>query len=129
MTSGRERLCDQARMIRMNGWITELETNVIKKRMMDENSDKNGQNIGKDDDDDQGEATENECEDLVNVLENNVTLSFENVERMSEEKKIMHNLNEEVNGFKKVDRNSFKDWAMEVNAKNLNLTILPTPIG
>ena len=113
----------------MNGWIKELETNVIKKRMMDENSDKNGQNIGKDDDDDQGEATENECEDLVNVLENNVTLSFENVERMSEEKKIMHNLNEEVNGFKKVDRNSFKDWAMEVNAKNLNLTILPTPIG
>ena len=65
----------------------------------------------------------------MNVLENNVTLSFENVEGLSEEKKIMHNLNEEVNGFKKVNRNSLKDWAMEVNAKNLNLTILPTPIG
>ena len=57
----------------------------------------------------------------MNVLENNVTLSFENVEGLSEEKKIMHNLNEEVNGFKKVNRNSLKDWAMEVNAKNLNL--------
>ena len=27
-----------------------------------------------------------------------------------------HNLDEEVNGFKKVDRNLLKDWAMEVNA-------------
>ena len=114
----------------MNGLLTEIEMNVIKKRTMDENSDKNGQNIGKDDDDDdQREATENECEGLVNVLENNGTLSFKNVEGMSEEKKLMHNLNEEVNGFKKVDRNSLKDWAIEVNAKNLNLTILPTPIG
>ena len=114
----------------MNGLLTETEMNVIKKRTMDENSDKNGQNIGKDDDDDdQREATENECEGLVNVLENNGTLSFKNVEGMSEEKKLMHNLNEEVNGFKKVDRNSLKDWAIEVNAKNLNLTILPTPIG
>ena len=112
----------------MNGLLTEIEMNIIKKRTMDQNSDKNGQNIGKDDDD-QREATENECEGLVNVLENNVTLSFENVEGLSEEKKIMHNLNEEVNGFKKVNRNSLKDWAMEVNAKNLNLTILPTPIG
>ena len=113
----------------MNGLLTEIEMNVIKKRTMDENSDKNGQNIGKDDDDDQREATENECEGLVNVLENNGTLSSKNVEGMSEEKKLMHNLNEEVNGFKKVDRNSLKDWAIEVNAKNLNLTILPTPIG
>ena len=34
--------------------------------------DKNDQNIGSDDGDDQGEATENECEDLVNVLQNNI---------------------------------------------------------
>ena len=47
----------------------------------------------------------------------NVYLSFENVEGMSEEKKIMiknieiaeHNLDGEVNGFKKVDRNLLKD--------------------
>ena len=26
-----KRLCDQARMIRMNGWLTEIEINVIKK--------------------------------------------------------------------------------------------------
>ena len=26
-----------------------------------------------------------------------------------------HNLNEEVNGFKKVDRNLFKDWTMKVH--------------
>ena len=51
----------------------------------------------------------------MNVLQN-VSLSFDNVEGMSEEEKIMiinieiaeHNLDEEVNGFKKVDRNSLK---------------------
>ena len=48
---------------------------------MNENADKNDQNTGNDnDDDDQGEATENECENLVIVLQNNVSLSFENVE-------------------------------------------------
>ena len=56
--------------------------------MMNENADKNRQNIGSDGDD-QGDATENECEDLVNVLQNNVALSFENVEELSEEKKAM----------------------------------------
>ena len=76
-----QRLCDQARMIEMNGWLTELEMNVIKKSMMNENADKNDQNTGNDnDDDDQGEATENECENSVTVLQNNVSLSFENVE-------------------------------------------------
>ena len=50
---------------------------------------------------------------FTNVLQNNFSLSFENVEGRSEEEKIMikniteiaeHNLEEEVNGFKKVDR-------------------------
>ena len=80
---------------------------------MNENAGKNDQNIGNDYNDDQGEATENECENLVNVLQNNLSLSFENGEGMSEEKKIIikniieiaeHNLEEEANGFKKVDR-------------------------
>ena len=44
-----QRLCDQARMIRMNEWLTELEMNVIKNRMMSENADKNDQNSGNDD--------------------------------------------------------------------------------
>ena len=83
------------------------------------------QNSGNDDNDNQGEATENECENLANVLQNNVSLSFENVEGRSEEEKIMikniieiaeHNLEEEVNGFKKVDRNLLKDWTMKINA-------------
>ena len=111
-------LCDQARIIRMNEWLAELEMTVIKKSMMNENTDKNGQNSTNFDNDDQGEAKENECENLVKVLQNNVSLSFENVERMSEEEKIMtkniieiaeHNLDEEVNGFKKVNRNLLKE--------------------
>ena len=88
--------------------------NVTKKSMMNENADKNDQNSGDDSNDDQGEATENECENLMNVSLNNVYLSFENVEWMSEEEKILikniieiaeHNLNDEVNGFKKVGTN------------------------
>ena len=130
-----QRLCDHAMMIRMNEWLTELEMYVIKKIMMNENANKNDQNSGNDDNDDQGEAIENKCEKLVNVLKNNVSLSFENVEGMSEAEKIIikniieideHNLDEEVNGFKKVDRTLLKDWAMEVNAilKKNNLEIL-----
>ena len=104
-----QRLCDQARMIRLNAWLTELEMNAIKKSMMNENAKKNDQNSGNDENDDQGEATENECEKLANVF-----LSFENAEERSEREKMMiksiieiaeHNLDEKVNGFKKEDRN------------------------
>ena len=94
----------------MNGWLTQLEMNVIKKNVMNENANKNDQNSENDNNDDQGEATENECENLVNILQNNVYLSFENVEGMSEKERIMiknmieiaeHNLDEEVNGLRK----------------------------
>ena len=71
-----KRLSDQARMIRMNGWQTELEINVTKKGLVNENPNKNDQNNGNDNIDDQREVTENECENLVNFLQNNVSLSF-----------------------------------------------------
>ena len=51
---------------------------------MNESTNKNDQNSGNNDNDDQGEATENECENLVNVLQN-VFLSFQNVEGMRKE--------------------------------------------
>ena len=35
-----QRVCYQARVIRMNGWLTELEMNVIKKSTVNENADK-----------------------------------------------------------------------------------------
>ena len=47
--------CDQARIIRLNGWLTQLEINVIKKSIIDENADKKYQIIGNDDIDDHGE--------------------------------------------------------------------------
>ena len=80
---------------------------------MNENANKNDQNSGNDDNDDQGEPREKECENLVNGLQNNVSLSFENVGGMIKGGgeimiKIIfeiteHNLDEEVNGFKKAD--------------------------
>ena len=110
---------------------------------MNENVSKNGQNSGNDDNDDQDEVTENECENLANVLQVNVSLSFENVEGSSEEEKITikyfikiaeHNVDEEVNGLKKVDRNLLKDWTMKVNAilkriKSENITETNKLIG
>ena len=54
-----QKLCDQARMIRMNGWLTKLEMNVIKESMMNENEDKNKKISGNGNDDDQGKVTEN----------------------------------------------------------------------
>ena len=84
---------------------------------MNDNTDKNDQNNGNDDED-QGETTRNKHKYLVNVFQNNFTLNFGNAEGMSEEKKTMikdiieiaeHNLDEQVNGFKRVDRNSLKD--------------------
>ena len=119
----KQRLCDQARMIRMNAWLTEIEVNTLNEYMMHENGNKNDQNSGKDDNDDQGETTENECENLANLLQN-VSLCFENVEGRREEEKIMikniidiaeHNLEEEANRFKKIDRNLIKDWTMKIN--------------
>ena len=56
----------------MNGWLTKIETNVIKKGMINENADQNDQNNCNNDNNDQGEATENECENSVDVLQNNI---------------------------------------------------------
>ena len=97
---------------------------LTKKRVMNDNTDKNDQNNGNDDED-QGETTRNKHKYLVNVFQNNFTLNFGNAEGMSEEKKTMikdiieiaeHNLDEEVNGFKRVDRNSLKDCTIKLNA-------------
>ena len=63
--------------------------NLIKNSMMNENADKNDQNIGSDDDDDLDEVKENECEDLGYAWQNNVTLSFENVMGVSKEENII----------------------------------------
>ena len=85
---------------------------------MNENANKNDQNSSSDDNDDQGEPTGKEYENIVNGLQNNVSLSFENVEGMIKAEKIMIkniieitelNLDDEVNGFKKVDRNLLKN--------------------
>ena len=68
--------------------LTELQM-TLNKNVMNGNADKNGQSTGSDDDD-SGEATENTCENLVNASQNNVTLSFENVEEISDEEKIIN---------------------------------------
>ena len=80
---------------------------------MNRKANRNDLNSRNDVNDDQGQTTKNECKSLAIVLQNNVSLTFENVKERSEEEKIMiknifeiakHNLEEEVNGFKKVDR-------------------------
>ena len=92
--------------------------------MVNKNANKNDQNGCNGDNNHQGETKENECQNLVNVFQNNLSLSFENAEGMTEEEKIMikniieiaeHNLDEEVNEFKKVERNLLRGWSMKVN--------------
>ena len=58
--------------------------------MIIENEDTNDPNKGNDENNDQGEATENEFENLVKILQGNVSLSFGNVEEISEEEKIIN---------------------------------------
>ena len=91
--------------------------------VIDENAENNDQNVDSDNDD-QDEAMEKEREDIVNVLQN-VILSFRNEEGMSEEENTVmkdiieiteHKLEEEINEFKKVDKNLLKDWTRKVNA-------------
>ena len=93
------------------------------KRIINENADKNDQNISSDDED-QCETTKSKHEDLENVLQN-VTLSFGNVEGMSEQNKTMikniieiaqHNLDEKMNGLQREDTNLLKDCTIKVNA-------------
>ena len=50
---------------------------------MDENPDKNDQIVDNDDNEDHGETTENQRKNFVNVLESNISLRSENVERIS----------------------------------------------
>ena len=64
-------LRDHARMVGMNRWLTALEIDVIKRRVMNENADNNDQNIGI-----------HECKYLLNILRYNVNLSSGNVEGM-----------------------------------------------
>ena len=80
-------LCDQARMIRLNAYLIAHEMDVVKKDN-NEDAERIGQNFDSEHDD-QSEATENDCEDLVNVLQNNIALSYKNVEGMGVEEKAM----------------------------------------
>ena len=45
-----QRLCEKARMIRINTWLTKLEMIFIQKSIVSVNTDKTDQNIGSDDD-------------------------------------------------------------------------------
>ena len=63
-----KRLYAQARMIRINGWLTRQRDRCNPKKMMNENAGNNYRNVGSGHDD-QGEDTENESEDLENVCQ------------------------------------------------------------
>ena len=98
----------------MDGWLKGDGCNPEK--VMHENADNNKQNVGTDQDH-QDEATENDNKNLANILQDNAVLSFNNVEEMSKEEKVIiediieiseHILDQEKNGFKKVDRNGRK---------------------
>lgn len=73
--------------------------------MMSENAENNYQNSGSDHYD-QSEATDNDCEDLVNVFENNTALSIENVDGMG------------------VEENARTENIIEFNEHNIDIEVL-----
>ena len=52
----------------MSGWLTELEMNVIKQSIMNENADKNDQNSGNDDDDDDDDQNSGNDDDDDQIM-------------------------------------------------------------
>ena len=96
-------LCDQARMIRKNDWLTAVELEEIKKRMVNANSE---ENVSEEQDVDEAVVEENSTED------DHPGLVFVNIQELTDEEKEIveeinsiteHNLDVELQGFNPIN--------------------------
>ena len=111
-----QRLCDQARMIRKNDWLTAVELEEIKKRMVNANSE---ENVSEEQDVDEAVVEDNSTED------DHPSLVFVNIQELTDEEREIvedinsiteHNLDVELQGFKKVERTLLKGHVKKVNS-------------
>ena len=94
-----QRLCDQARMIRKNDWLTAVELEEIKKRMVNANSE---ENVSEEQDVDEAVMEDNSTDD------DHPGLVFVNIQELTDEEReivekinsvIEHNLDVELQWF------------------------------
>ena len=121
-----QRLCDQARMIRKNGWLTNLELEEIKRRVLKDNICNEVEEVV-------GHGIVDSCRD-ESLDGSGITNScvFEDNEELEEDERgiieginhiIDENLTKKFVGFKKVDRRVLKE---KVNKVNRVLTTIRT---
>ena len=109
-----QRLCDQARMIRKNEWITKLELeNIRRKALQNEkdievnNNDNTGERFYQDEENIyENEATQVDTEDLG---EKEKTTMQDILDLMKDNSKI------ELRGFNKIDRCVLAEWSRNIN--------------
>ena len=98
-----QRLCDQARIIKKNGWLTNLELGDIKRRVLKDNFYEEGEEtVGED----IGEGHGAENLDATGIDNSCV---FEDVEELEK------NLSGKFVGFKKIERSVLKEKVSKVN--------------
>ena len=113
-----QRLCDQARMIRVNGWLIELELEQIKRRVLTENDEAIDEDVH-DVEEEAGvsagiKVSTNE-DDRVFVGHND-DLNDEEIETLNKLNKINdEHTDEELVGFKRVERKILKQWVQKIN--------------
>jgi len=113
-----QRLCDQARMIKKNGWLTNLELEDIKRRVLNDNFCEEGEEtVGED----IGEGHGAENLDATGIDNSCV---FEDVEELDQEERdileginhiIDENLSRKFVGFKKIERSVLREKVSKVN--------------
>ena len=118
MVATEQRLCDQVRMIKKNGWLKNLELEDIKRRVLKDNICNEDEETV---DHDAGKVCRDENLDASGI-ENSCV--FEDIEELDEEERdiieginriIDENLSRKFVGFKKIDRSVLGEKANKVN--------------
>ena len=114
-----QNLCDQARMIRKNEWLSAIEIEMIKRYVLEDHSEINEENIT----DEENRVTEGDRENVLPEIGERVAPLF-NIEGKSEEQRemmqeivdIMRSEEREfIPGFKRIERKRLKQVAAKIN--------------
>eukprot|EP00794_Sanderia_malayensis_P011617 gene11617-biopygen9284 len=105
-------------MIRVNGWLTELELEQIKRRVLNENDeaiDEDVHDVEEDTDVAAGIDVNTNEDDRFFVVHND-DLSDEEIETLNKLNKIIdEHMDEELVGFKRIERKILKQWVQKIN--------------
>ena len=125
--STEQRVCDQARAIRKNGWLSELELEMIRRKIEDEsqlvsamdedNEDEVSMDLRLNDIEDEGDGQMNEAIEVVDIEENDDEISQENKQIVDRLKQIiLQGRTSDGILFKKVNKGSLRAQTERVNS-------------